>query len=159
MAGGDLGAARTAYTESLQIARGLAAADPGNAQAARDVGVSLNDVGRVAMAGGDLGAARTAYTESLQIARGLAAADPGNAQAARDVSVSLWRLAELLERSDGFGSPAVRAAWADVVAQFDTMRDRGWIMPVDERFESQARLKAGGGGDDQDAQVPGAVTG
>lgn len=41
MAAGDLAAARTAYTESLTTARRLAQADPGNAQAARDVSISL----------------------------------------------------------------------------------------------------------------------
>ncbi|MDI9627784.1 MAG: hypothetical protein QM286_04465, partial [Acidobacteriota bacterium] len=37
----DLAAARTAYTESLPICRRLVEADPGNAQAARDLSVSL----------------------------------------------------------------------------------------------------------------------
>ena len=74
---------------ALSIARRLAAADPGNAQAARDVSVSLERIGEVAMAAGDLAGARTAYTEMHDTLRRLAAADPGNAQAARDVSMSL----------------------------------------------------------------------
>ena len=74
---------------SLEIARRLAEADPGNAQAQRDWSASLNNIGEVAMARNQLDAAHDAYTRSLDIARRLAEADPGNAQAQRDWSVSL----------------------------------------------------------------------
>jgi hypothetical protein len=130
----------------LTIARRLAAADPGNAQAARDVSVSLNNVGQVAVAAGRLGDADTAYTEMLDIARRLAAADPGNAEAARDVMVSLVRLAELAERQYGEGSAQAQQGWRDVVDVLDQMDARGWITPADRGFAAQFRAKAAGGG-------------
>jgi tetratricopeptide (TPR) repeat protein len=142
MAAGDLGAARDAYTESLNTRRRLAAADPGNAQAARDLSISLNNIGQVAMAAGDLGAARDAYTESLNISRRLAAADPGNAQAARDLMVSLVRLAELAAQESKPDSPAALRAWREVVVIIDRMDKQGWITAPDRQFAAQFRTKA-----------------
>ena len=86
---GDLAGALAAYQESLDIARKLAAQDPGNAQAQRDVSVSMDSLGDVKLREGDQAGALAAYQESLDIARKLAAQDPGNAQAQRDLSVSL----------------------------------------------------------------------
>ena len=111
MAGGDLGAARTAYTEMHEICRRLVEADPANAQAARDLSVSLNNIGEVAMAGGDLGAARTAYTESLAICRRLVEADPANAQAARDLSASLDNVGRVAMAGGDLG--AARTAYTE----------------------------------------------
>ena len=138
---------------SLEIARRLAEADPGNAQAQRDWSASLNNIGEVAMARNQLDAAHDAYTRSLDIARRLAEADPGNAQAQRDVSVSLWRLAELADREHGEGSVEARTAWQEVVTQFDGMRARGWIVPADEPAEAHARSRASGEPAGQSAQA------
>jgi hypothetical protein len=63
-------------------------ADPGNAGWQRDLSVSHEKVGDLAVAAGDLPAARDAYTASLAIAQRLADADPGNAGWQRDLSVS-----------------------------------------------------------------------
>ena len=85
---GDLTAARTAYQAGLDIAVRLAAADPGNTEWQRDLSVSHNKIGDVAVAAGDLTAARTAYQAGLDIRERLAAADPGNTEWQRDLSVS-----------------------------------------------------------------------
>ena len=50
---GDQSGALAAYQEGLDIARKLAAEDPGNALAQRDVSVSLNKVGDVKLQAGD----------------------------------------------------------------------------------------------------------
>ena len=50
---GDLVGALAAYQESLDIARRLAAQDPGNALAQRDMAVSLDKVGDVKLQAGD----------------------------------------------------------------------------------------------------------
>ncbi|MEO0982083.1 MAG: toll/interleukin-1 receptor domain-containing protein, partial [Pseudomonadota bacterium] len=63
---GDLAAARTAYEESLELARALSASNPESAAARRDVSVSLERLGDVSAQAGDLAAARTAYEESLE---------------------------------------------------------------------------------------------
>jgi hypothetical protein len=131
---------------SLEIARRLAAEDRESAQARRDVSVSLDNVGRVALAGGDLAGARAAYTESLEMRRRLAAEDRESAQARRDVSVSLWRLAELAETQSGSDSADAGRAWAEVLEVFDQMRASSMIVPADEQFEQMARRKAGGPG-------------
>ncbi|MBN8284911.1 tetratricopeptide repeat protein, partial [Zoogloea sp.] len=95
VAAGDLAAARRSFEDSLQIARRLAAANPGSAEAQRDVSVSLEKLGDVHVAAGELTAARTSFEASLQIARRLAAANPGSAEAQRDVSVSLKKLGDV----------------------------------------------------------------
>jgi hypothetical protein len=140
----------------------LAAADPGNTRAARDLTVSLNNVGRVAMAAGRLDDADAAYTESLTIARRLAGADPGNAQAARDVSVSLVRLAELAERRHGEGSVEAQQRWRDVVDVRDDMDARGWITPADRGAVSAIHAKAASGDQGREGgtqPAPGGFTG
>jgi tetratricopeptide (TPR) repeat protein len=92
---GKGGAALDSFKESLDIARSLARADPGNAQAQRDLFISLNKVGDVQLRQGERAAALDSYKESLDIARSLARADPGNAVAQRDLAVSLERVGDV----------------------------------------------------------------
>ena len=75
-AGGRPGGRARRLPESLDITRKLAAQDPGNAQAQRDVSVSLDNVGDVKLQLGDQAGALAAYQESLDIRRKLAAQDP-----------------------------------------------------------------------------------
>ena len=87
---GDLGAARAAYRESLELRRQLLSALGDAPQALRDLSVSLNKVGDVERDLGDLEAARAAYRESLErlspaIARG---ARRGAAGVARPVRLA-----------------------------------------------------------------------
>ena len=127
---------------TLAIARELVQRNPDSADARRDVSVSLDNVGQVALAGGDLPAARRAYTDSLELRRELAQRNPDSADARRDVMVSLVRLAELAEQQHGESSPQVRQAWADVVTVLDQMDAYGWITPADRGFAEQFRAKA-----------------
>ena len=92
MLAGDLAAARTAFTESLETRRTLAEANPESAEAQRDVSVSLNKLGDVALQAGDLAAARSAFTESHEILAKLAEANPESAEAQRDLAVGYERL-------------------------------------------------------------------
>ena len=130
---GDLVAARTAFTESLEIARTLAAANPESAQAQRDASVSLNKLGDVAVKAGDLVAARTAFTESHEILATLAAANPESAEAQRDVWVSMWRMARYFEDD---------VSWRDVADAMQAMKDTGTLFPADEKFLDQAKANA-----------------
>ena len=65
---GDRAGALAAYEESLAIRRKLAEADPGNAEAQRDLSVSLDKIGDVKLQAGDRAGALAAYEESLAIA-------------------------------------------------------------------------------------------
>jgi tetratricopeptide (TPR) repeat protein len=86
---GDQAGALAAHQESLDIARKLAAQDPGNAQAQRDVAVTLDKLGDVKLQAGDRAGALAAYQECVDIVRKLAAQDPGNAQAQTDLVTGL----------------------------------------------------------------------
>ncbi len=85
---GDLRSADRQLRTIHQQAQARAAADPGNTEWQRDLSVSHDKIGDVAVAAGDLTTARTAYQAALDIAARLAAADPGNTEWQRDLSVS-----------------------------------------------------------------------
>ena len=78
----------TAYQAALDIAGRLAAADPANTGWQRDLSISHNKLGDVAVAAGDLAAARDRYQAALDIRVKLAAADPANTGWQRDLSIS-----------------------------------------------------------------------
>jgi hypothetical protein len=95
---GMLVAGRAACERSLEVAEGLAKADPDSAQAQRDLSVSLNKLGKVEVEAGNLAAARELFQRSRDIAEGLAKADPHSAQAAFDVNSSHQCLAQVAEQ-------------------------------------------------------------
>ena len=64
--------------------RSLAAADPANTEWQRDLSISHERLGDVAVAAGDLAAARAAYQASLNIRTQLVAADPANTEWQRE---------------------------------------------------------------------------
>ena len=94
VAQGRLEEAKTAFEASLNIAKALAEADPGNAGWRRDLSVSHNKIGDVLVAQGRLEEAKTAFEASLRIAKALAEADPGNAGWRRDLIVSYVKMSE-----------------------------------------------------------------
>jgi tetratricopeptide (TPR) repeat protein len=88
---GDADRALQAFNESLSIDRRLHDASPDDAQAARDLFVSLDKLGNFFLRrgqSGDADRALQAFNESLSIDRRLHDASPDDAQAARDLSVS-----------------------------------------------------------------------
>jgi tetratricopeptide (TPR) repeat protein len=96
---GDAATALGHYQRSLEVREKLLAANPDSAEAARDVSVSLNNLGVFLATRGQEGDAATAlghYQRSLELAEKLLAANPDSAQAARNVSVSLNRLGDFL---------------------------------------------------------------
>ncbi|MBX7209925.1 MAG: TIR domain-containing protein [Verrucomicrobiaceae bacterium] len=76
-------------------AQRLAQSDPANAAWQRDLSVSLNKLGDLAIAQGDLPAALRWHTECHGILQRLAQSDPANAAWQRDLSVSLNKLGDL----------------------------------------------------------------
>ena len=96
---GDADQALKYYTRSLEILESLLKANPGSAQAARDVSISLGRLGDfLATRGrpGDADQALKYFTRSLELAESLLKANHDSAQAARDVSVSLNHLGAFL---------------------------------------------------------------
>jgi tetratricopeptide (TPR) repeat protein len=100
----DQAGAAAAYQESLDIFYKLAAKDQGNAQAQRDVSVTLEKVGDVELQAGDRAGAVTAYQESLDIRRKLAAQDQGNAQAQTDLIVGLYKVSTVADPRQARGA-------------------------------------------------------
>jgi CHAT domain/TIR domain len=92
---GNLPAATRQRQAIHQQIRARTAADPANSEWQRDLSVSHNKLGDMAMAAGDLTAARTAYQASLDIRVRLAAADPANTQWQRDLSISHNKLGDM----------------------------------------------------------------
>ncbi len=79
----------------LAVAESRAATDPGNARYQRDLSISHNRLGDLAVAIGDRAGAEEHYRACLAIAERLATTDPGNAEYQRDLSVSHNRLGDL----------------------------------------------------------------
>ena len=69
---------RSAYQESLELARGLALAQPASVQAQSDLVVALNRIGGVRQASGDLDGAQAAFEEMLVLDRALVSVQPGS---------------------------------------------------------------------------------
>jgi len=92
---GDLAAARDHYQAGLDIRERLAAADPTNAGWQRDLSVSHERLGDVAVDAGDLAVARDHYQVSLDIRERLAAADPTNAGWQGDLSTARRKIVDL----------------------------------------------------------------
>jgi tetratricopeptide (TPR) repeat protein len=102
---GDTSGALAAAQKSVAICRKLAE-DKSNAEAQRDLSVSLQRIGDVKLRAGDAAGALAAYEESLGIVRDLAK-DKTNAEAQRDLSVSLGNIGDLkLQANDAAGALA-----------------------------------------------------
>ena len=98
---GDADKALGYFTRSLELAEALLKANPGSAQATRDVSVSLDRLGGFLAKRGQAGDADKAlgyFTRSLDVREALLKANPGSAEATRGVSVSLEKLGDFLAK-------------------------------------------------------------
>jgi TIR domain/Tetratricopeptide repeat len=139
---GDTADARGAASQSVEIARKLAARSAEDAQAERDLSVFLNTLGDAKRLTGDQAGALAAYQESYAITRKLAAADSGNAQAQRDVAVGLNKLGDMkLQAGDQAGALAAYQEALDLVRKL-TAQD-----PGDARAQRDVALGLGRLGD------------
>jgi hypothetical protein len=85
-------AALAAAAQSVDSARKLAAQDPSNVQAQRDLSARLDNFGDAKLQAGDHSGALAAYQESLANRRQLAAQHSGDAQARTDLVLSLYKI-------------------------------------------------------------------
>ncbi len=90
-----LPAASTFLASVHDVIKRLAESDPANAAWQRDLSVSLNKLGELAVAQGNLPEAQRLFGEALRIAQRLAESDPANAEWQRNLSVSLNKLGNL----------------------------------------------------------------
>jgi tetratricopeptide (TPR) repeat protein len=91
----NLTLARAEYQSGLVLAEDLLRRQPTDAQAQRDLSVSLEKMGEVAGKMGQLGEAKSFFERSGKIRESLVAAHPQDAQAQRDLSISLNKLGEV----------------------------------------------------------------
>jgi len=95
---GDAAGALGRYRAALALRRALLAKDADNAEARRDVSVSLGKIAEAQVATGDLVGALVSQHEALGHDEALAAADPANVDAQLDLASSLGSLAQLQAR-------------------------------------------------------------
>ncbi len=91
----SLAAALATYREAERQSRLLTLQEPENTQWQRDLSVSHERLGDIAVAQGDVAAAATAYTAALEIRKTLAARDPQNTEWQFDLGISHERLGEI----------------------------------------------------------------
>ena len=87
------------YHRDLALAERLAAADPNDAEAQRDLSISSEKVGSALEKTGDLPGALARYDSSLAITQRLAAADPDNVQAQADLAGGHQRIGNVLSKT------------------------------------------------------------
>jgi len=108
----------------------------------RDLSVSYERLGDVAVAQGRLDEAAGVYGESLGIAKKLAAGDPSNTEWQRDLSVSYAKLADLAERQKKVGE--AKAYWKQAFDVLSGIEKRGLhLSPEDRQHLETLRRKAG----------------
>ena len=98
---GDADKALGCFTRSLDLCEALLKANPGSAEATRDVSLSLDQLGGLLATRGQPGDADKAvgtFTRSLDMKEALLKANPGSAQAMRDVAVSYYKMATFAYR-------------------------------------------------------------
>ena len=120
-----------AYRDSLAIAKTLAAGEPGNTQWQRDLSISYDQLGDVAMAQGKLPEAAQAYRESLAIRKTLAADEPGNIRWEHDLTLSYVRVAALAERQKD--PREARTYWKQAFDVLSGIDKRGLHLSPQER--------------------------
>src|SRR6266545_1290656 len=99
VASGDLAGARERFEEGLEIDERLAASDPSDERAQRDLSIGLDKLGNVLVESGDLAGARARFEASLKISQRLMEANPTSTIAQRDLSDSLNSLGDVLVTS------------------------------------------------------------
>jgi hypothetical protein len=119
------------YRQSLTIAEELAAAQPGNLDAQRDVSVSLNNVAGI-LKTSEPGAALELYRQSLTIAEELAAAQPGNLDAQRDEYVSHLLIGIFLSDTDAHSE--ARGHFGRACELMRAADATGWLPQADRRY-------------------------
>jgi tetratricopeptide (TPR) repeat protein len=99
--------AKVWFERDLKISEKLALADANDAQAQRDLSISLNKQGDVAVQMGQLSEAKVWFERSLKISEKLALADANDAQAQRDLSISLEKLGDVAVQMGQLGEAKV----------------------------------------------------
>ena len=95
MANNNLSDASLRYSQSKSIRERLAASDPANVKAQRDLSVSIRKLGDLAAAQRDPATALRYYSESKDVIERLANNDPDNANWQRDLSLLLEKLGNI----------------------------------------------------------------
>lgn len=90
-----LAAAEQLYRRAYKIAKKLAADDPTDEQALRDLSVSYQHLGEVSQQSGKVTEAHSFYRQMNEIGKKLAAADPTDAETQRDLSISFIKLGDV----------------------------------------------------------------
>jgi tetratricopeptide (TPR) repeat protein len=140
---GKLDEALVFHTKRNDIISALAASDPANAAWQRDLSVSLNKLGDLAVAQDDLGGALRHITEANTIAERLATSDPANAARQRDLWVSYVKLADLCEKSQQ--AAEAQEWWQRAYETLAAMKERGLhVSPQDLGILDWLRTKVGG---------------
>ena len=115
----------------------LAAAQPGNLDAQRDVSVSLNNVAGI-LKTSEPGGALGLYRRSLTIAEELAAAQPGNLDAQRDVYVSLYLIAIAADEGETRTEAQAQGYFSQACELMRQAEAAGWLPEADRQFMDYA---------------------
>ena len=100
---GDLAGAETNFRASLKACRDNLAAEPGDVENQRNVGLASGRLGFLERCRRDYDAARRLYAESLSISEAVAESDPGSPQKQADVLEKYGMFVDIAERAERYG--------------------------------------------------------
>jgi len=129
----DLAGARKTYAEQLDLNKALAAQHPESTSLQIGVAIGYVNLGNLQSEMGDTAAALESLRQSLAIARGLVGKDPNAIDAQSVVAASLQNLANI---------PASGVTWAEAVAQYEGMKDRGQLRADMEADFAETKRRA-----------------
>ena len=130
----DLAGARQIYAEQLDVNKALAAQHPESTSLQIGVAIGYGNLGNVQSDMGDTAAALDSLRQGLAIARGLVGKDPNAVDAQSVIGAALQNLANI---------PGSGVTWAQAVAQYQGMKDRGQLRAdMDADFAETKRRAA-----------------
>ena len=129
----DLAGARQSYTEQLDLNKALAAQHPESTSLQIGVAIGYGNLGNVQSDMGDTAAALDSLRQSLATARGLVGKDPNAVDAQSVIGAALQNLANI---------PGSGVTWAQAVAQYQEMKDRGQLRADMDADLAEAKRRA-----------------
>jgi tetratricopeptide (TPR) repeat protein len=126
------------YQKSLDLREELRQRNPQSADFARGLSVSYNKLGDLHLGLGHGEQALDFYQKDLAIAEELRQRNPQSADFARDLFVSYWRMAALAETTS---IDEAMKWWRRAYDQLSDMKQRGILLPTDEKYLEAVCLK------------------
>ena len=129
----DLAGARQSYAQELDLNKALAAQHPESTSLQIEMAIGYVDLGDIQSKMGDTAPALEGLRQGLAIGRALVGKDPNAVDAQGVIASALMSLADI---------PRSGVTWAQALAQFQGMKDRGQLRADNDADFAEAKRRA-----------------